>query len=131
MQQLVQVETILNCTLPESFKSFLSRWNGVILFKGESRPGCRIFDTDTMMSRNRIWQTQELLPEEQAEDIVLFADAGDGDFFAFDVSKDEVEGKYPVLDGDHNFAPGEWNVICDNFEAWLDRFVKAQGMMFW
>lgn len=40
-------------------------------------------------------------------------------------------GEYPVLDGDHNFSPEEWDTISDSFTDWLTAFVEAEGRMFW
>lgn len=83
------------------------------------------------MNRNRIWIEQELYPEERCPYILLFADTGDGDYFAFDMRCRSNTGEYPVLDGDHNFSPEEWNTISDSFTDWLTAFVEAEGRMFW
>ena len=131
VQLIRDAEAELGFALPPSFRSFLSRWNGAVLYRGKWRPGCKIFGTDEIVNRNLIWREQELLPEEQEENIFLFADWGDGDYFAFDTRYSDAIGEYPVLDGDHNISPGTWQVICNSFEEWLARFIEAQGRMFW
>lgn len=130
-QQIRDAEAGLGFALPPSFRSFLSRWNGAVLYKGKYRPGCKIFGTDEIVNRNLIWREQELLPGEREWNIFLFADWGDGDYFAFDTGQPDAIGEYPVLDGDHNFSPRNWQVICSSFEEWLIRFIEAQGCMFW
>jgi hypothetical protein len=130
-QQVQAAEDKLGFALPSSFKSFLLNWNGAALYKGKYRPGYNIFDTHKIVDRNQIWLEQELLPEERCEHILLFAEWGDGDYFAFDTRRPDAAGEYPVLDGDHNFLPTDWQTIFDNFEEWLNRLVEAEGRMFW
>ena len=129
--EIAGAEDALGHVLPPSLVSFLTAWNGAVLYKGEYRPGCRVFGTDELVTRNRIWLTHELLPEERLDTIVLFVDFGDGDYAAFDTARQDTDGEYSVLDGDHNVSPGTWRPIAKSFAEWLARLVEVQGCMFW
>jgi hypothetical protein len=129
--QINSAEASLDLELPSDFKSFLERWNGALLYQGKYRPGYRVFGTVDLVKRNLIWREHELPPEDQIADILLFADAGDGDYFAFGLPSPTSSKFRLVLDGDHNFPPADWDVIANSFEEWLDHFIQAEGRMQW
>jgi hypothetical protein len=129
--QIERAEKALGKALPQSYREFLLRWNGAVLYRTEYVSGCTIFGTDEVVERNRIWREYELLPRELDSNALIFVDWGDGDYIAFDTARQDTEGEYTVLDGDHNISPSEWNTICDTFEEWLARLIKADGERFW
>lgn len=129
--EISNVERELKIVLPKSFKLFLANWNGAVMYKGKYIPGTKIFGTGDLVERNRIWVQQELRPEDRVPGLVLFADWNDGDFSVFDTSQVNAEGECPVLDGNHDFQPRQWEIICSTFDEWLFKFLDDQGGKFW
>jgi hypothetical protein len=130
-EQIDSAEVSLGSEFPSDFKSFLEGWNGALLYKGKYRPGCRIFGTNDLVKRNLIWREHELQPDDRVPDILVFADTGDGDYFAFGQPTPTSPEICVVLDGDHNLPPSDWKTISNSFEEWLDLFIQAEGRMFW
>lgn len=129
--EIVTVEHTLGVLLPTSFRSFLTNWNGAIMYARENAPGIRIFGTQDLLERNRIWQKYELQPEDRVPGLVIFADWEDGNYSIFDTNRMNTSSECPILDGFHEFLPRQWEAICFSFGEWLTRLVEADGRLFW
>lgn len=129
--EIIALERDLGLGLPRSFKQFLAIWNGVIMYEVEGEFGIKVFGTNDLRERNRIWVEYELYPEERMPKLLIFADWRDGDYSVFDASQKNAENEYPVLDGNHEFSPQKWEVICHSFAEWLNRLIEDQGNKFW
>lgn len=126
-EQIQMAQNAFAWRFPPSYVLFLRHWNGATLYKDEYRSGYRIFSTDEVVNRNKIWREYELLPEERENNFMVFAETGNGDYWAFLISQPNGQGEYPVIDGDHNLAPHRWRVASHTFYEWLDRLVERQG----
>lgn len=128
--QIEKVEEKLKVTLPQSFKVFLSCWNGAGLYMQEFYIGYEVLGTESLIEQNL--EARKLYSELWRDGAVFFCDIDDSDYIGFDTLSADMEGECPVLDCFHEAPPREWRVIAHNFSEWLDGLIKAQGLqMFW
>jgi hypothetical protein len=116
------VEDELKMKLPPSYRDFNLHWGGGRLFTQEFREIRLVGALDLRK------ELKDRLCERMHSPWIPLADLGDGDYLAFDTSKPNAKGEYPV----HWWYGGHAKKkVAASFQDWLEQLVASNGEAFW
>lgn len=116
------VEEELKLTLPPSYRAFNLHWGGGRLYTQEFREIRLVGALDLRK------ELKDRLCERMHAPWIPLADLGDGDYLAFDTSKPNAKGEYPV----HWWYGGHAKKkVAASFQDWLEQLVANWGEAYW
>jgi hypothetical protein len=116
------VEKELKVELAPSYREFNLNWGGGRLYTQEFREIRLVGALDLTK------ELKDRLCERMHSPWLPLADLGDGDYLAFDTSKPNAKGEYPV----HWWYGGHAKKkVAASFQDWLEQLVASGGEAFW
>jgi cell wall assembly regulator SMI1 len=121
-EALAAVEATLKLKLPPSYREFNLEWSGGRLYTQEWR------DIRLVGAMDLPKELKDRLCERMHAPWIPLADLGDGDYLAFDTSKPNAKGEFPV----HWWYGGHAKKrVAASFVDWLEQLVASGGEAFW
>ena len=128
LDDIMNVERKMGVELPDSYKEFLTNYNGARIFDYDGLDGFIILGTKDILKANEF--AKATFEEDWLESIIIFAKyIGESNYLGFDCSKDDRE--YVVIDCFFEELPEDWSEIAINFDEFLEKIVEQQGKKFW
>jgi hypothetical protein len=126
-KEISDAENKLNVKLPETFREFLSNYNGARLYDYEGIGGFQIFGTNDLVNANIF--ARNTFEEDWDNSIVIFAKhIGESNCLGFKI-KDEAES--PVVDCFFEELPNEWKIIDTSFSSFMSHLLDKNGAKYW
>jgi hypothetical protein len=132
-EEVSKAEEVLGVQFPSTYRRFLLRFNGCMLYNDHvyGQWGIRVYGTRELVAENARWRAMH--GDEWLPSYVAVADTvGDLDVLVLDTAQSVPErSDCFVLDGNPMERSSEWSVAAVGFGAWLDYLVCAQGAKYW
>lgn len=126
LEDILKIETYLQKKLPADYKEFLLQYNGARLFDYEQLDGMKLLGTADMCKVNDY--AKATFEEDWDSNILIFAKyIGEDNYLGFYMDK----GKNIIIDCFFEELPEDWEVISENFDEFLFKFIELQGHKFW
>lgn len=135
-ESIAMAESRLGRPLPEIYRCFLRRHNGITLYK-TLQWGYRLLGTEEIAEYNPPPGRDSPWPQHY---LVFGHCRGDGDVLVFDLEQpfqiwwkpsDWPEDFAVRVGGDEPDPPLEWPIASRSFHEWLEHLIMAQGCKFW
>ena len=122
-----QVASCFNNSIPTDYIDFLKFSNGCILFDSNGIDGFKFLGTNNICQVNE--EVKRNYEEDWDDSIIIFCEViGEGNYLGFRHIEDN---KYEILDSFHEYLPFEWETIPMLFDDFLKKLLDGTGDKFW
>ena len=128
IKEIKKFETQLNVKLPNSFKHFLSSYNGARIYDYDNIDGFILFGISEIINLNKL--AQATFDEDWNDKILIYGKyIGENNYLGFYVEDDYSE--YKVIDCYFDDVPNNWRIIAKDFDDFIKQIVENNGNKYW